>query len=134
MSQPKDRHHFLVVDDFSTMRRIVSGLLKELEYSRITEADDGSTALKTLEANLHDINFVITDWNMPIMDGLTLLKKIRATPAMAHLPVLMITAEAKKDNIVAAATAGADGYIVKPFNAATLQDKLDKILARRAAA
>ncbi|HZG20058.1 MAG TPA: response regulator [Herbaspirillum sp.] len=124
--------HFLVVDDFSTMRRIVSGLLKELEYTKIVEADDGSTALKILESGASNITFVLTDWNMPVMDGLTLLKKIRATPALAHLPVLMITAEAKKENIVMAAQEGADGYIVKPFNAATLKEKIEKILARRA--
>lgn len=124
--------HFLVVDDFSTMRRIVSGLLKELEYTRIVEADDGSTALKILESGASNITFVLTDWNMPVMDGLTLLKKIRSTPALAHLPVLMITAEAKKENIVMAAQEGADGYIVKPFNAATLKEKIEKILSRRA--
>ncbi|EOA05720.1 chemotaxis regulator protein [Herbaspirillum frisingense GSF30] len=124
--------HFLVVDDFSTMRRIVSGLLKELEYTKIVEADDGSTALKILESGASNITFVLTDWNMPVMDGLTLLKKIRSSPALAHLPVLMITAEAKKENIVMAAQEGADGYIVKPFNAATLKEKIEKILSRRA--
>ncbi|WP_075257633.1 response regulator [Herbaspirillum camelliae] len=124
--------HFLVVDDFSTMRRIVSGLLKELEYSKIVEADDGSSALKILESGASNITFVLTDWNMPVMDGLALLKKIRSTPALAHLPVLMITAEAKKENIVMAAQEGADGYIVKPFNATTLKEKIEKILARRA--
>jgi len=124
--------HFLVVDDFSTMRRIVSGLLKELEYTKIVEADDGSTALKILESGASNITFVLTDWKMPVMDGLTLLKKIRGTPALAHLPVLMITAEAKKENIVTAAQEGADGYIVKPFNATTLKEKIEKILARRA--
>lgn len=128
-----DDQYFLVVDDFSTMRRIVSGLLKELEYTKIAEADDGSSALKVLEAGAMPITFVLTDWNMPVMDGLALLKKIRATPSLAHLPVLMITAEAKKENIVEAAQSGADGYIVKPFNAATLKDKIEKILARRAA-
>ncbi|MFJ3057342.1 response regulator [Herbaspirillum sp. NPDC087042] len=127
-----DDQYFLVVDDFSTMRRIVSGLLKELEYSRIVEADDGSSALKVLEAGTVPVTFVLTDWNMPVMDGLELLKKIRGTPSLAHLPVLMITAEAKKENIVMAAQAGADGYIVKPFNAATLKEKIEKILARRA--
>lgn len=127
-----DDQYFLVVDDFSTMRRIVGGLLKELEYTRIAEADDGSSALKILEGGAMPITFVLTDWNMPVMDGLTLLKKIRSTPALAHLPVLMITAEAKKENIVEAAQSGADGYIVKPFNAATLKEKIEKILARRA--
>jgi len=123
--------HFLVVDDFSTMRRIVSGLLKELEYTKIVEADDGSTALKILESGASNITFVLTDWNMPVMDGLTLLKKIRATPALAHLPVLMITAEAKKENIIAAAQAGASGYIVKPFNKDTVGDKIHLTLKNR---
>ena len=127
-----DDQYFLVVDDFSTMRRIVTGLLKELEFTRMAEAEDGSAAMKILEAGAAPITFVLTDWNMPVMDGLALLKKIRATPSLAHLPVLMITAEAKKENIVEAAQAGADGYIVKPFNAATLKDKIAKILSRRA--
>ncbi len=124
--------HFLVVDDFSTMRRIVTGLLKELEYTKMSEAEDGAVAFKILESGATSVTFVLTDWNMPVMDGLTLLKKIRATPHLSHLPVLMITAEAKKENIVEAAQSGADGYIVKPFNAATLQEKIAKILARRA--
>lgn len=127
-----DDQYFLVVDDFSTMRRIVTGLLKELEFTKMAEAEDGSAALKILEAGAAPITFVLTDWNMPVMDGLALLKKIRATPSLSHLPVLMITAEAKKENIVEAAQAGADGYIVKPFNAATLKEKIEKILARRA--
>jgi len=129
---PKTDQHFLVVDDFSTMRRIVMGLLKELEYTKMTDADDGSSAWKLLESGSVPVSFVITDWNMPVMDGLTLLKKIRGTPKFANLPVLMITAEAKKENIVMAAESGADGYIVKPFNASTLNDKIEKIAARRA--
>lgn len=129
---PKTEQHFLVVDDFSTMRRIVMGLLKELEYTKMTDADDESSAWKLLESGSVPVSFVITDWNMPVMDGLTLLKKIRSTPKFANLPVLMITAEAKKENIVMAAESGADGYIVKPFNASTLNDKIEKIAARRA--
>ncbi|MFJ9452198.1 response regulator [Herbaspirillum sp. NPDC101397] len=129
---PKTDQHFLVVDDFSTMRRIVMGLLKELEYTKMTDADEGSSAWKLLESGSVPASFVITDWNMPVMDGLTLLKKTRSTPKFANLPVLMITAEAKKENIVMAAESGADGYIVKPFNAATLNDKIEKIAARRA--
>jgi two-component system chemotaxis response regulator CheY len=128
--------HFLIVDDFSTMRRIVINLLKELGYTKTSEAEDGDKALKILqaaEAPSH-IDFVITDWNMPVMDGLTLLQKIRASPVLNPIPVLMITAEAKKENIVAAAQAGADGYIVKPFNAATLNEKLVKIFQKREAA
>ncbi|WP_209570201.1 response regulator [Herbaspirillum sp. 1130] len=132
-AKPADqiKRHFLVVDDFGTMRRIVSGLLKQLDYLHVTEADDGSTALKILEAGTHDINFVLTDWNMPVMDGLSLLRHIRGHDSLKHLPVLMITAEGKKENIIEAATAGADGYIVKPFNAATLKEKIDKVITRR---
>lgn len=127
----KHEPYFLVVDDFSTMRRIVIGLLKELDYGLIAEADDGTSAWKLLEAGTLPISFVLTDWNMPIMDGLSLLKKIREHPTLKHLPVLMITAEAKKENIILAASTGADGYIVKPFNAVTLKEKINKILTRR---
>lgn len=125
--------HFLVVDDFSTMRRIVTNLLKELGHAKVSEAEDGAKALKLLQSKdaALPINFVITDWNMPEMDGLVLLQSIRANAELKALPVLMVTAEAKKDNIVAAAQAGADGYIVKPFNAGTLKEKLDKILIKR---
>ncbi|GAA4029420.1 chemotaxis response regulator CheY [Actimicrobium antarcticum] len=125
---------FLVVDDFSTMRRIVSGLLKEIGYKQIDEAEDGQKALHALHsAHVQGvpIDFVITDWNMPLMDGLELLKKIRSDENFDHLPVLMVTAESKKENIIAAAQAGADGYIVKPFTAATLKEKLDKILIKK---
>ena len=117
---------FLVVDDFSTMRRIVRNLLKELGYTEVEEADDGSTALARLKAEKFD--FVISDWNMPNMTGIDLLKAMRADAQLRHLPLLMITAEAKKENIVEAAQAGASGYIVKPFTAATLDEKLTKIL------
>ena len=127
--------HFLVVDDFSTMRRIISGLLKELGYAKIREAEDGEKALRQLQLaqqpDATPIDFVITDWNMPLMDGLELLKAIREDAALWHLPVLMVTAESKRENIIAAAQAGADGYIVKPFNAATLKEKLDKILVKK---
>ena len=123
MTDPKMK--FLVVDDFSTMRRIVRNLLKELGFANVDEAEDGQIALQKL--NSLPFDFVVTDWNMPNMDGLTLLQNIRATPALKHLPVLMITAEAKKENIIAAAQAGASGYIVKPFTAATLAEKLQKI-------
>jgi two-component system chemotaxis response regulator CheY len=119
---------FLVVDDFSTMRRIVRNLLKELGFLNVDEAEDGAVALGKLTSESFD--FVVTDWNMPNMDGLTLLKQIRANPQLKHLPVLMITAEAKKENIVAAAQAGASGYIVKPFTAATLSEKLNKIFEK----
>lgn len=126
--------HFLVVDDFSTMRRIISNLLKELGYNKISEAEDGDKAYKILQNNkdaVFPVNFVVTDWNMPIMDGLTLLKAIRENAGMSNLPVLMVTAEAKKENIITAAQAGADGYIVKPFNSTTLKEKLDKIFSKR---
>lgn len=119
---------FLVVDDFATMRRIVRTCLKELGFSNIEEAEDGAIALRKLQGGEYD--FVVSDWNMPNMDGLTLLKSIRASAELKHLPVLMITAEAKKENIIAAAQAGASGYIVKPFTAAVLSEKLTKIFER----
>lgn len=119
---------FLVVDDFSTMRRIVRNLLKELGYSNVDEAEDGSMALSKLRSEQFD--FVISDWNMPVMDGLTMLQNIRADAALSKLPVLMVTAEAKKENIIAAAQAGANGYVVKPFTAATLDEKLSKIFEK----
>ncbi|MBL8430328.1 MAG: chemotaxis response regulator CheY [Dechloromonas sp.] len=119
---------FLVVDDFSTMRRIVRNLLKELGFTNVDEAEDGAIALQKLQSG--GFEFVVTDWNMPNMDGLTLLQSIRATPNLKHLPVLMITAEAKKENIIAAAQSGASGYIVKPFTAGTLSEKLNKIFEK----
>lgn len=119
---------FLVVDDFATMRRIVRNLLKELGYLNVDEAEDGVAALNKLRGSNFD--YVITDWNMPNMDGLALLKTIRSDPKFKNLPVLMITAEAKKENIIAAAQAGATGYIVKPFTASTLQEKMEKIFQK----
>lgn len=126
MSDPKMK--ILVVDDFSTMRRIVRNLLKELGFTNVDEAEDGAVALQKLQTG--GFEFVVTDWNMPNMDGLTLLQSIRSTPQLKHLPVLMITAEAKKENIIAAAQAGASGYIVKPFTAAVLSEKLQKIFEK----
>ena len=123
---------FLVVDDFSTMRRIVKNLLQELGYNDITEADDGNTALPLLKNGSFDI--LITDWNMPGMPGLDLLKAVRADEKLAKMPVLMLTAEAKREQIIEAAQAGVSGYVIKPFTAITLKEKLDKILASRAAA
>ena len=122
---------FLVVDDFSTMRRIVKNLLQELGYANVQEADDGSTALPMLKTGNFD--FVITDWNMPQLPGLELLKAVRADPNLTHLPVLMVTAEAKREQIVEAAQAGVSGYVIKPFTAQTLGEKLAKILQARAA-
>lgn len=116
---------FLVVDDFSTMRRIVRNLLKELGFTNVQEAEDGVDALQKLTGGNFD--FVVSDWNMPNMTGIELLRKIRSDPELKHLPVLMVTAEAKKENIIEAAQAGASGYIVKPFTAATLDEKLKKI-------
>ena len=122
---PDPNMKFLVVDDFSTMRRIVRNLLKELGFSNVEEAEDGADALSKLRNG--GIQFVISDWNMPNMTGLDLLKNIRADAALKSLPVLMVTAEAKKENIIAAAQAGASGYVVKPFTSATLDEKLNKI-------
>ncbi len=119
---------FLVVDDFSTMRRIVRNLLKELGYSNVEEAEDGQNALNMLRSG--DFDFVVSDWNMPNMDGLTMLQNIRADAKLSSLPVLMVTAEAKKENIIAAAQAKANGYIVKPFTSATLEEKLSKIFEK----
>jgi two-component system chemotaxis response regulator CheY len=117
---------FLVVDDFSTMRRIVRNLLKELGFTNVDEAEDGVAALAKLKGGSFD--FVISDWNMPNMTGIELLRAIRADATLRSLPVLMITAEAKKENIIEAAQAKASGYIVKPFTAAVLDEKLNKIL------
>ena len=120
--------NFLVVDDFSTMRRIVRNLLKELGYNKIEEAEDGVDALEKIRAG--QIDFVVADWNRPNMDGLELLKTIRADDALKHIPVMMVTAEAKKENIIAAAQAGASGYVVKPFTAAILEEKLNKVFEK----
>ena len=120
----------LVVDDFSTMRRIIKNLLKDLGFTNIQEADDGSTALPMLQQGSFD--FVVTDWNMPGMQGIDLLRAIRDDDSLKHLPVLMVTAEAKKEQIIAAAQAGVNGYVVKPFTAATLKEKLEKIFERLA--
>lgn len=122
----------LVVDDFPTMRRIVRNLLKELGYANVDEAEDGMAGLARLRSGKYD--FVISDWNMPNMDGLAMLKEIRADASITHLPVLMVTAESKKENIIAAAQAGASGYVVKPFTAVTLDEKLNKILEKMAKA
>ncbi|HKJ07978.1 MAG TPA: chemotaxis response regulator CheY [Gammaproteobacteria bacterium] len=122
----------LIVDDFSTMRRIIKNLLRDLGFNNTQEADDGNSALPVLQSGNFD--FLITDWNMPGMTGIDLLKAVRADAKLAGLPVLMVTAEAKKDQIVEAAQAGVNGYIVKPFTAVTLKEKIDKIFERLAAA
>jgi two-component system chemotaxis response regulator CheY len=118
----------LIVDDFSTMRRIVKNLLNDLGFSNTAEADDGTTALAALKSTRFD--FVVTDWNMPGMTGIDLLKSIRADPNLAKLPVLMVTAEAKREQILEAAQSGVNGYIIKPFNAPTLSEKLERIFGR----
>lgn len=118
----------LVVDDFPTMRRIIRNLLKELGFSNVDEAEDGAAGLDKLRAGQY--GFVVSDWNMPNMDGLAMLRAIRADPALSKLPVLMVTAEAKKENIIAAAQAGAHGYVVKPFTAVTLEEKITKIFEK----
>nr|WP_308389843.1 chemotaxis response regulator CheY [Acidithiobacillus sp. AMEEHan] len=118
----------LVVDDFATMRKVVRSLLASLGFSQITEAEDGVQALRTLQSQPFD--FVVSDWNMPNMQGIDLLRAIRADPSLRTLPVLMVTAEAKRENILEAAQAGVNGYIVKPFTAETLREKLDAIFTR----
>jgi two-component system chemotaxis response regulator CheY len=120
---------FLVVDDFSTMRRIIRNLLKELGYTNVDEAEDGIAGLAKLRGG--GFEFVVSDWNMPNMTGIDMLRAIRADEQLKHLPVLMVTAEAKKENIIEAAQAGASGYVVKPFTAATLEEKINKILQKQ---
>ena len=121
---------FLIVDDFSTMRRIVRGLLKEMGCNNADEAEDGAVALTMLKANKYD--FVVSDINMPNMNGFDLLKAVKAEDNLKHIPVLMVTAEARKEDIVMAAQSGAAGYIVKPFTKATLEEKVQKILQKLA--
>ncbi len=118
----------LIVDDFSTMRRIIKNLLRDLGFTNTQEADDGQTALPMLQSG--DFDFLVTDWNMPGMQGIDLLKAVRADAKLKDLPVLMVTAEQKREQIVEAAQAGVNGYIVKPFTAQTLKEKLDKIFER----
>lgn len=117
----------LVVDDFATMRRIITNVLKQLGYENIFEAEDGAKALQVMETE--KIDFVITDWNMPQMSGLDLLKAIRASEDKKNIPVLMVTAEAMQENIMKAAQAGVNNYIIKPFDAATLSEKINKIFS-----
>jgi len=130
MSNPADLK-YLIVDDFSTMRRIVRGLLKEMGCNNAEEAEDGAVALGMLKAQRFD--FVVCDINMPNMNGFDFLKAVRADDALKHIPVLMVTAEARKEDIVLAAQTGASGYIVKPFTKATLEEKVQKIVQKIAA-
>jgi two-component system, chemotaxis family, chemotaxis protein CheY len=118
----------LVVDDFPTMRRIVRNLLKELQFTNVDEAEDGVAGLEKLKGGSYGL--VVSDWNMPNMDGLEMLKAIRSDPTLSKTPVLMVTAEAKKENIIAAAQAGANGYVVKPFTAVTLEEKITRIFEK----
>lgn len=118
----------LIVDDFSTMRRIIKNLLRDLGFTNTAEADDGQSALPMLQSTHFD--FVVTDWNMPGMTGIDLLKAIRADQRLASVPVLMVTAEAKREQIIEAAQAGVNGYVVKPFTAQVLKEKIEKIFER----
>jgi len=122
---------FLIVDDFSTMRRIVRNLLKEIGFTNAEEAEDGVVALAMLRASRFD--FVVSDINMPNMNGFELLKNAKSDDSLKSIPFLMVTAEAKKDDIVQAAQGGASGYIVKPFTKATLEEKVQKIMQKLAA-
>jgi two-component system chemotaxis response regulator CheY len=117
----------LVVDDMSTMRRIVRNILKQLGVGNVVEAENGSDALSKLKAEKFD--FVVSDWNMPVISGIELLRKIRADEELKHIPVLMVTAEAQKENLVEAIQAGVSNYVVKPFTAEIIKEKLDKIFA-----
>ncbi|MBI5634171.1 MAG: chemotaxis response regulator CheY [Nitrospirae bacterium] len=126
MFDPKMK--FLVVDDFSTMRRIVKNILKQLGYENIDEAEDGAQAYSKLQNGNYD--FVVSDWNMPNMDGLELLKKIRSDERLKAMPVLMVTAEAEKEKVITAIQAGVNNYIVKPFTAEVLKEKMDRIFER----
>jgi two-component system chemotaxis response regulator CheY len=119
----------LIVDDFSTMRRICKHLLKQIGFTNIVEADDGTTALNVLRKE--PVDLVLTDWNMPKMNGLELLKAIRKDPNLKHLPVIMVTAEALNENIIAALKAGVNNYIVKPFNAQTLEKKIEDVIGKK---
>lgn len=118
----------LVVDDMSTMRRIIKNVLKQIGFSDMVEAVNGQDALNKLKAG--DIGFIVSDWNMPVMQGIDLLRAVRADAELKHLPFLMVTAEAQKDNIIEAVQAGVSNYVVKPFTAEALQEKLEKIFAK----
>lgn len=133
MALGKPDMKILVVDDFPTMRRIVKTLLRQNGYNNFVEAEDGELAYKMLQAT-PDIEFIVSDWNMPNMTGLELLKTVRADPKFKHLPFLMVTAEAEKENIIEAVKSGVSNYIVKPFTGATLKDKINKVFENLKAA
>ena len=126
------RMKVLVVDDFATMRKIVRNILKQIGFEDITEAEDGSVALRLIKSEL--VGLVVSDWNMPNMSGLDLLKEIRKNPQTASLPVLMVTAEGLKENVMEAVKAGVNNYVVKPFNAEVLQEKIETIFKKQAGA
>ena len=130
MPLPPSDISILCVDDFPTMRKIVKTVLKQLGYTNIQEAEDGAQGLAILKRDT-SIQFVVSDWNMPHMTGIELLKAVRSDPKLKHLPFLMVTAEADKENIVEAVKSGVSNYIVKPFNAATMKEKLEKIFANK---
>jgi two-component system, chemotaxis family, chemotaxis protein CheY len=115
----------LVVDDMSTMRRIVKNILKQLGFSNMEEAENGQEALQKLRAE--PFGFIVSDWNMPVMPGIEMLRAIRADEKLKHIPVLMVTAEAQKENLIEAIQAGVNNYVVKPFTAETMQEKINKI-------
>jgi two-component system chemotaxis response regulator CheY len=119
----------LVVDDFNMMRSVIKNLLKELHYSHIDEAENGHDALRMLQKNEYDV--VLTDWNMPVMNGLELVKAMKQSESLSHIPVVMVTSEIKKEHVLDAVKAGASGYILKPFNAATLNDNLKRVAYKR---
>lgn len=125
---PDYKMKILVVDDFSTMRRIVKNVLKQLGFENIEEAEDGAQALAKLKSGA--FNFMVSDWNMPNMDGLELLKAVRLDPALKSLPILMVTAEAEKDKVVTAIQAGVNNYVVKPFTAEVFKEKMDRIFEK----
>jgi len=127
---PDPKMKILVVDDFSTMRRIVKTVLKQLGFENIEEAEDGAQAFAKLQNN--GFGFMVSDWNMPNMDGLDLLKKVRADAALKDLPILMVTAEAEKDKVITAIQAGVNNYIVKPFTAEVFKEKMDAIFEKLA--
>ena len=122
---PDQNMQIMSVDDFSTMRRIIKTLLKQLGYTNVVEADDGSTAWEMLQQN--KVDFIISDWNMPKMTGLELLKKVRQDDNLKDIPFLMVTAEAEKENVIKAVQAGVNNYVVKPFTADILKEKIEKI-------
>ncbi len=125
---PDYKMKILVVDDFATMRRIIRNILKQIGFENIEEAEDGEQAYAKLKNG--NFKFVVTDWNMPNLDGLGLLKKVRSDPELKNLPILMVTAEAEKEKVIEAIKAGVNNYIVKPFTAEILKEKMDKILAK----